>query len=372
MEENKRNGAADSTYQLNAINHTDHTNPSGLSKKDKKRQQIGSRLAKLEVTFVNERDNFYRNLLHELQLTLATLQQGNNEELLSKKLLLEEERDYELTKLRLWEEYQVKRIETEYNEDIGRAKENHNRMIKLIKEKLYDKLERQIKQLKEDKLLLNLVNANSWSKDEHHSGAAVEAAEAAEAAAAAAAASGINLHDRRSLRKREFSSRFITAEADDLSDGGGFAGSPTNLPNGYISASKRRRHYATRYSSNDEMSSGITSAPAQTSVPFINGGSSSQTNGHIGSTTANHRTNTKGISSGNDSNLSDKDYDALNSLIMGNDDAGESLNHRSNNNKPNTRGSHKQFTGIQGLRPEELNEDLTLLKNAIGRRTKEY
>lgn len=68
------------------------------------------------------------------------LQQGTNEELVAKKIRLEEERDYELTKLRLWEEYRVKRIESEYNEDLSKAKDNHDKMIKLIKEKLYDKL----------------------------------------------------------------------------------------------------------------------------------------------------------------------------------------------------------------------------------------
>lgn len=298
--------------------------------------------------------------MHELQTTLATLQQGTNNEYIAKKQGLEEERDYELTKLRLWEEYQVKRIETEYNEDVTRAKENHDRMIKLIKEKLYDKLQKQIKQLKEDKLLLNLVNANSWTNAKEDS---------ATVALNAAAASSIAMNDRRSLRKREISSRFTTGEADDLSDGGiggsTTAGNTSLHGNGYISASKRRRHYATRYSSNDEMSSGLTStatgaasgAAGNTSA----GGHSHTRNGH------------NGISSGNDSNLSDKDYDALNSLIMENDTGGPSLvllDKANTSNKPNTRGSNKQFVGVQGLKPEELNEDLTLLKNAIVKKEK--
>lgn len=280
--------------------------------------------------------------MQELQTTLATLQQGTNEEFLDKKNSLEDERDYELTKLRLWEEYQVKRIETEYNEDIVKAKESHDRMIKLIKEKLYDKLQNQIKQLKEDKLLLNLVNANSWANAKED--------QATVALNAAAAASSINMNDRRSLRKREIHSRFTAGEADDLSDGGLGAGSTTAagtaLANGYISASKRRRHYATRYSSNDEVSSGLTS----------------NTNG-----SGPHQKQPSGISSGNDSNLSDKDYDALNTLIMENEDGNPSLLllDKASSNKPNTRNSHKQFVGVQGLKPEELNDDLSLLRNAI-------
>lgn len=330
------------------------TNEPGLSKRDKKRQQISSRLGKLDVMFSSDRDNFYKTLLHNLQNTLATLQQGVNEDYLDKKENLEEERDYELTRLRLWEEYQVKRIEEEYKEDLTKAQENHDRMIKLIKEKLYDKLQKQIKQLKEDKLLLNLVNANSWSSN--------TANDSSTAALNAAAANTLNLADRRSLRKRELSSRLTAGEADDLSDGG--AGSTTtghlSVANGYISLSgKRRRHYATRYSSNDEMSSGITSTAA--SNKNNNG------NGH-----SNLHNNATG--SGNESNLSDKDYDALNTLIMGNEDGGVSLvlldNSQTSSNKPHTRGLNKQFTGLQGLKPEELNDDLTLLRNAIVKKEK--
>lgn len=331
-----------------------------MSKKDKRRQQLSSRLNKLDNTFLSDKDNFYRGSLHNLQTSLATLQQGNNEEFISKRTELEENRDYELTKLRLWEEYQVKRSEDEYKEDIARAKENHDRVVKLLKEKLYDKLQKQIKQLKEDKLLLNLVNANSWN--------AVNANDSSTAALnAMAAASSLNLNDRRSLRKREISSRFTTGEADDLSDGGGlFISSHSGHNNGYISASKRRRHYATRYSSNDELSSGLTSAGGNG-----NGGSSGNPSKN------NHGHNSTGISSGNDSNLSDKDYDALNSIIMGHEEGGMSSlvlldqspasgsSTKNQNGKPNTRGNHKQFIGVQGLKPEELNDDLTLLKNAI-------
>ncbi|CUM67501.1 uncharacterized protein PRCAT00005200001 [Priceomyces carsonii] len=311
---------------------------------DSKRNGImseSSRLDKLEIAFFNDRDSFYRASLHNLQNALATLQQGTNEDFLEKKQDLEEQRDYELTRLRLWEEYRVKRIDEEYREDLGKAKENHDKMIKLIKEKLYDKLQKQIKQLKEDKLLLNLVNANSWNS--------VNLNDSAIAALNSATGS---LTDRRSLRKREISSRFTTGEIDDLSDSG--IGNSTTAAEmlsgaGYGSGSsatngnKRRRFYATRYSSNDEN----------------NGGSHSH-----------HRTGNghSQVSSGNESNLSDKDYDALNSLIMNDEGNGMSsvlLEQDSNGHRMNTRGSHKQFTGPQGLKPEELHEDLALIRNAI-------
>lgn len=301
-------------------------------------------MAKLDLSFKSERDTYYRAALHNLQAVLAALQDGTSEEYILKKQQLEEERDYELTKLRLWEEYQVKRVESEYKDDLQKARDNHDKMIKLIKEKLYDKLQRQIKQLKEDKLLLNLVNANSWNSTGP-----------TDAVLQAAASSSLNLNDRRSLRKRELSSRLTAHDADDLSDGG-LGGSTTangtSLTGGYISTSsgKRRRHYATRYSSNDELSSGVTS----------NGG-----NGKV----PNHQ---NGVSSGNESNLSDKDYDALNCLIMGNDESVslELLEKSGTIHRPHTRGSTKQFVGPQGLKLEELNNDLMLLRNAIVKKEK--
>lgn len=311
-----------------------------MSKKDKRRQQVSARLNKLEHTFSADRDNFYRVLLHNLQNTLATLQQGTNEKFLQQKQQLEIDRDFELTKLRLWEEYQVKRCEDEYRNDIERAKENHDKMIRLIKEKLYDKLQNEIKQLKEDKLLLNLVNANSYSNVNQDANTV-----------ALNSVAGGTLNDRRSLRKREFNSRFIPGENDDLSDSG--------TTTGYISgAGKRRRHYATRYSSNDEMSS-------TGNHPHFN---------HHNHLKLSQQQNASGMSSGNDSNLSDKDYDALNTIIMNNEDGGTSLilqdKSQMNQNKQTTRGQHKQFVGVSGLKPEELNDDLTLLRNAIGKKEK--
>jgi len=325
-----------------------------VNKKDKRRQQISTRLGKLESTFYDDRNNFYRAILHNLQTTLASIQQGTNSEYLDKKVELEEIRDYELTRLRLWEEYQVKRVDDEYKEDIAKAKQNYDMMIKLLKEKFYDKLQRQVKQLKEDKLLLNLVNASLWNTSNSQDSTV-------SALSAAASASSINLNDRRSLRKREFHSRFTGGEAEDLSDSGlgnssgnGFFRSSGAGSSGYVSASgKRRRHYATRYSSNDELSSGIAS-------------SSNAHGSNIVKLTSN------GASSGNDSNLSDKDYDTLNHLIMNNEDGGvhQIFTESKGSNRPNTRGSHKQFIGVQGLKQEELNNDLNLLRNALVKKEK--
>ncbi|EGV60701.1 histone deacetylase and transcriptional regulator [Yamadazyma tenuis] len=309
-----------------------------ISKKDKRRHQIVSRLSKLDSTLMVDRDSFYRVSLHNLQTTLATLQQGTNPEFLAQKQQVEVSRDFDLTQLRLWEEYQVKRCEVEYKADLATAKENHDKMIRLLKEKLYDKLQKEIKQLKEDKLLLNLVNANSWSAMGHDANTA-----------ALNAVAGHALTGRRSLRKRELSSRFTPGEKDDLSDGGGHSAGYTST------AGKRQRHYATRYSSNDEMSS----APPQ---------------GYSHAHSKLNQQHTSGMSSGsgNDSNLSDKDYDALNSIIMNNELGGTGLILADPNthSRAHTRAQHKQFVGVQGLKPEELNDDLSMLRNAIVKKGK--
>lgn len=317
------------------------TKLTSVNKKDKRRHQIGARLSKLETTFGEDNGGFYRTVLHNLLTSLAAIQQGSDAEFLAKSSKLEQERDYELTRLRLWEEYQVKRVETEYKVDIVQAKETYDMMVKLLKEKFYDKLQRQVKQLKEDKLLLNLINASLWNTTKNDA--------TVSALSAAAAALSLSVKDRRSLRKRDFHSRFASGETDDLSESnlsGGFylrgSGSGTN-GTGYVSASsgKRRRHYSTRYSSNDE---GSSAAGVKENVKLAG--------------TA---------SSGNDSNLSDKDYDALNHMIMNSEEGVPLIFGSRGGTQANTRSSHKQFVGVQGLRAEELNSDLDLLRNAVKR-----
>lgn len=61
--------------------------------------------------------------------------------------------------------------------------------------------------------------------------------------------------------------------------------------------------------------------------------------------------------------------DGVKSLIYdGNGLNGDDGSHTSY--KVQTRGSHKQFVGPQGLKPEELNQDLALLRTAIVKKEK--
>lgn len=326
--------------------------PSDPSKRDKKRHQILSRLVKLDQTLYSERDHFYRNLLAALQASLASLHQGSHPEYARYRHSLHLKRDFNLTQLRLWHNYQVSSARKNHASDVATAKANHARFSALIKDKLRAKLEQQIRTLKEEKLIHNLVSANSWgeaSRSDINSSAAAEAAEAASALTAAAAASNLHLApDRRSLRRREQNFRFGPGDPDDCSDTG--HASTTNAEKRNILASllfdaasgKRRRHYATRYLLNDELSSGVTTGLAV-----------------VGSKNGNRNGN------GSSDTWSDKDYDDLAQLIMEPHMNGISLLASDQNTRQSNRGPGKQFTGVQGLKPEELQDDLQLLKSGI-------
>ncbi|OBA18069.1 hypothetical protein METBIDRAFT_47899 [Metschnikowia bicuspidata var. bicuspidata NRRL YB-4993] len=322
----------------------------GGSKKDKRRQQIAARLGKLEAGFADGSASYYRGLLHNLQATLAAIQQGTHGEYVRRKGALEQVRDYELTRLRLWEEYQVTRAEHEYAAAMHTATANYDMMVKLLKEKYYDKLQSQARRLKEDKLLLNMVNASLW------------AAPGAYPAAAALGPAASLLADRRPRRKREYPARLADSALDELLD----PGSARLAASGHVSAGytsglvKRRRHYATRYSLNDEHTG---SRRRHYATRY------SLNDEHTGSV-ASAGAPPPGAASGNDSNLSDKDYDTLNHLIMNPPDGGVLrvlLERERPGGRPHTRGAHRQFVGVQGLRPDELNDDLTLLRNAVKR-----
>ncbi|CAI5756045.1 unnamed protein product [Candida verbasci] len=353
----------------------DRRNIDSSSKRDKKKLNISSKLNKLEFTFRNDRDIFYRNSLHDLQNKLATLQQGTNDDFQFKRIQLEEIRDYELVKLKLWQQYQINRIQIEHKQDLNKAKLNHEKMIKLIKEKLFDKLQRQKQDLKEEKFLLNVVNGSSWNSNHPHSSSLSSSLPSSEL-------------DRRSLRKREYFGKLI--EEGEISDGNQSQSNIHNNNNnnnnsnnnnnnnynnnnnnnnnsGYLSSGKRRRIITanSKYSSNDELSSSnaLTGTGTGTGTPSIPHLHNLHKNNH----------------SGYESNLSDKDYDALNLLIMENDEGGKGLdffnnsifnNGNGSNGRVQTRGAHKQFIGPQGLKPDELNEDLLELQNAINNSVK--
>lgn len=139
--------------------------PLAVSRKDKRRHNIESKVSKIQHGFVVDKDVHYKNRLTALQTDLTTLHQGNNWAYLRKLRDLEEARDLELVRLRLFEEYRVSRSSIEFQEDIETARQEHERLVKLCKEKLYENIEQKIKQLQEDRLLMDVANVHSYAMD---------------------------------------------------------------------------------------------------------------------------------------------------------------------------------------------------------------
>lgn len=132
-----------------------------MNKRDKRRVTILLRLQKMSHTFEVERDGYYRLMLHELQSTLLTLHGGTNDEYMEQVHDFEEERDYELVRLKLWEDYQVMCAEREYKQDLMAARLEYNLMVKLVTETLHANLQKKILALKENKIMLDLFNSLS-------------------------------------------------------------------------------------------------------------------------------------------------------------------------------------------------------------------
>ncbi|CCF60194.1 hypothetical protein KAFR_0J01270 [Kazachstania africana CBS 2517] len=138
-------------------------NSKDISRKDKRRYNLENKIFKIQSSFKAERDLHYRNKLTKLQTNLTSLHQGNNPIFQGKLHDLEEERDLDLVRLRLFEEYRVIRSKIEFHEDIDKIKSNHENLVKLCKEKLYQLISSQIKKLKQEKILLDVANSNSYS-----------------------------------------------------------------------------------------------------------------------------------------------------------------------------------------------------------------
>lgn len=140
-------------------------NASEISRKDKRRHILESKVTKIYSGFITNKDTHYKNRLTSLQTNLTTLHQGKNKEFLRSLRDLEEARDLELIRLRLYEEYRVSRSSIEFQEDIEKAKNEHESLVKLCKERLYESIEKRIKSLQEERLLMDVANAHSYAMD---------------------------------------------------------------------------------------------------------------------------------------------------------------------------------------------------------------
>lgn len=136
-----------------------------LSRKNKKRFNLENKVTKIKTNFIKDKDLHYKDRLTSLQTNLTSLHQGTNPIFLSKLQDLDEARDLDLVRLRLYEEYRVSRSSIEFQEDIEKAKSDHEKLVKLCKEKLYFNIEQKIKKLQEERLLMDVANLHSYSMD---------------------------------------------------------------------------------------------------------------------------------------------------------------------------------------------------------------
>ena len=136
-----------------------------ISRKNKRTLNLENKVIKISTSFIKNKDLHYKDRLTTLQTNLSSLHQGTNPLFLSKLKDFEEIRDLELVRLRLYEEYRVSRSSIEFQEDIERAKSDHEKLVRLCKEKLYFKIEQKIRKLQEERLLMDVANLHSYSMD---------------------------------------------------------------------------------------------------------------------------------------------------------------------------------------------------------------
>ncbi|XBW35140.1 hypothetical protein QEN19_000703 [Hanseniaspora menglaensis] len=159
----------DSEFQENLNSGTIKTTISNtaLKQQRKKRQTMENRIQKMHSKFVSERYQHYQNKLNSLQVKLTAMHELKNDDIEFNRMNrdLEEERDLELVKLRLYEEYRISRVNKEFQQEIEEAKLEYEKIVTNLKKKLFESVEKQIKSLQEEKILLDVANEKNYSMD---------------------------------------------------------------------------------------------------------------------------------------------------------------------------------------------------------------
>lgn len=321
-----------------------------LSRKDKRRYNLETKVARIHSSFAADKDTHYKERLTTLQTSLTTLHQGTAPRLQRTLRDLEEARDFELVKLRLYEEYRVGRAAVEFSEDIAHARDDHEKLVRLCKERLYASIEAKMKALKEEKMLMDVANAHSYSMDysrpfyqkNTRSHATPGSATATGASAgspwdsnndsatdtlAQAGASSATNTDRRALRRRGKGTR------DSAS------GFTTNQE--YYSGTNDESDSRTGYSTAAGVAGGAGTAGASASAP----GKPTDLNSESEFM--------QGIS----------DYADLQLLLFGEKDEKQDNKKKHRNN---TRLTAKSAPPLASLTQEEVTDDIALLKNLTG------
>ncbi|OWB58567.1 hypothetical protein B5S28_g4615 [[Candida] boidinii] len=389
-------GAASNSIATSATTNTGAAVTAPVSKKDKRKQQIATKLNKLEEQFQNEKDFYYRESLVKLQYKLSTLHSGENQIFLQKCKDFEELRDSELVRLRLAEEYLVKFVTDEFKKEYETAVNEREELINLVKLKLNEKLFKKIKQLKQDKVLMDMATVNQ-SGHHHTSGSTLR----------------YNLTNSHSS---QYNSQYNDPYNSAGGNGGNGSGAGESNNNGGNNSNvessssllfpgerrSRRTHANRRYDSHSlniaNSSNAYSNNNADDSYDSATGGTGTGY-GSAGNTTAGNTTrdaggaggytSTRGRRARNARGGAGSGHDSSNNERDGNGNSASGENSSGSNkratitdseelnlflyghdykrrftDKTFTRHTGKSYTDLQGIKSEELNEDLTLIRNA--------
>ncbi|KAL3229136.1 Transcriptional regulatory protein SDS3 [Nakaseomyces bracarensis] len=337
-----------------------------VPRKDKRRVNLENKVSKIQHGFVAERDSYYRDRLTSLQTDLTSLHQGNNELFLRRLRDLEEMRDLELVRLRLYEEYRVYRSGIEFQEEIEKTKEDHERMVKICKERLYQNVEMKIKRLQEERLLMDVANIHTYSMDydrphyqkntRSHTANGWESSsndfgkETANESATDTGLSGFG-NERRSLRRRVVLGREGSGAVDGMNGG--------NATSGYTSGGLNGDGYNYGKSYNTEDSDGGR---------YTNGYAS--TSGRTGKGNQNSSGYKTDLNSDSEFLQSIGDGAELYNLLFGDKNTGKKDGKEGKSDKKKPRGaqrySMKTAPPLQSLKTEEVTEDIALIRELTG------
>lgn len=325
-----------------------------IHKKDKRKSAVKNRLINMEEAFIEDKNEYYKSSLAKLQKDLTTTHNETNEQYLEKLKNSQERRDYELTRLRLWEDYQVSKVEKDSSHDVEHINEEYDNFIKIIKDKLYEKLVKKIKLLKEDKVLKDLANVNHYCIDidlmsnDNHNRANQEP----------------QLEDTTTSPKKKLVS--ITSEKGHTN---GFSDSNTNLNPLSRRAARRTRGMESAYNTDSNVSGNDSSLPG-----YISSSSNKRRRFQTARAAGNTLLMPKSYSSAsNDESNFISDNNSLSEILFGKNysssGGGRSSHggpHGNGGAQKSSRTKSKQFSGVQGLKPEEINEDLPIFESCLG------
>lgn len=353
------------------------TSTSTTGKRDKRRQTIALRINYISEQFENDRNDHYREMLHALQSTLSSLHAGTNPEFLEQLADLEETRDEELLRLRLWEEYRIDRTETEYQREVEAANEEYGRLTLLVKERLMERLENQRKSLREDKALLDIANdhmvflnsayangSSGYYSSNYHSNSinnnALNANNSGHYGNTNSSANNNNGNNSNTEDPGNMSTRY----GNGYYSGGGGAGSPGFYASERRHLRRRGDHGTTSAiddvsgMSGNEGRSGYGSAAGRRTDGGTGGGSSKR-----------RKVGGRGLQSGGEDGVLQSDKETLEGILFhtnngGANGTGSAANGSSSHHSSISRPS-KSYQPPAALKSEDVQNDLTQLRVAV-------